>query len=90
MPRATAVAPVKGRFIVGKGERTGHNHSVPANPYVAFLTDGMQAFLSVKKRSVKLSHQEHASLTIVPGNYEVVQQRHAMPGQEQRVVRVID
>ena len=91
MRRAIAVAPKKGRFILAEGERTGHHHTVKASPHVTFMSDGPAAFLSVQDRPAKLTHQEHDTLTIAPGDYEVVTQRHAMPGDEQqRVQRVWD
>lgn len=88
--RGRPIAPVNGRFILAEGEQTGHHHSVKADPHVEFIGDGIEAFLTVQDRPSRLTHQEHTAHSLSPSDYEVVQQRHVMPGSEQRVLRVTD
>jgi hypothetical protein len=85
-----AIAPVNGRYILAEGEVTGHHHSVPARANIAFETDGIDAFLTVQQRATALAHQEHSSLTLAPSDYDVILQRRALPGSEQKVMRVYD
>jgi hypothetical protein len=94
MRRASVVAPINGRFVIQEGEQTGHDHSIRANPNVAFLTDGIDSFLTVRRRPAKLVHQEHDTGVIAPHaeGYDVVIQRTADVGEgtQQRVQSVWD
>lgn len=90
MPHVTTVAPVDGRLILAEGEQTGHHHSIKASPHIALMTNGVQDFLAVQKRAAKLTHDEHDTLTVPVGDYEVVHQRRAEMGLENRSVPVFD
>jgi len=68
------------------GEKTGHHHSLMANPGVCLeeaaemfevkTDDGVKHFLRITGEGVSLVHQEHkAHPSIVPGSYEVVIQQ---------------
>jgi hypothetical protein len=68
------------------GEKTGHHHSLMANPGVCLeeaaemfevkTDDGFKHFLRITGEGVSLVHQEHkAHPSIAPGDYEVVIQQ---------------
>lgn len=68
------------------GEKTGHHHSLMANPGVCLeeaaemfevqTEDGVKHYLRITGDGVSLVHQEHkAHPGIVPGSYEVVIQQ---------------
>jgi hypothetical protein len=74
-----------GSVVLAYGEQTGHAHKINANSGVALLerklvaTSGQhtdQRFLQVlTEGGVKLTHEEHAAVTVPPGFYEVRMQR---------------
>lgn len=70
--------PVKrdnGRVILAYGEVTGHAHALE-DAWVDLLeTETNERYLTVNAHEAALVHEEHATITIPPGNYRVVQQR---------------
>ena len=69
-----------GRMVLAHGEATGHAHVLEgeATFLAADLEDLEQRFLEVEAES-KLVHDEHDTITIPPGNYEVRRQREYAP-----------
>lgn len=67
------------------GEKTGHHHSLSTDGSVAVddacemfegqTKDGVKVFLRVKSEGVLLTHQEHKTQPIAPGEYEVTIQQ---------------
>lgn len=67
------------------GEKTGHHHSLATDGSVALdqacemfegaTRDGTRIFLRVKTDGVFLTHQEHKTHAIAPGEYEVTIQQ---------------
>lgn len=63
------------------GEKTGHHHSLYAEPGVvleeaaemfeAEAPDGKKYFLRITEEGVSLQHQEHKTHALPPGEYEV-------------------
>ena len=90
-PSATAKAITdQGRVILAYGEVTGHAHQVVtvdpaiiANPDVVPAQqlfeepDGTR--LLVVRRDAELRHEEHGTIALTPGNYEVIRQREYSP-----------
>ncbi len=89
----------RGRLILAEGEVTGHAHvidhpdaillTVPAGPEAGEETTRATArtFLRVLEGAgVALTHEEHAALTILPGEYEVLRQREWTDDDEPRRV----
>lgn len=77
-----------GRMILAHGEVTGHHHSFAMTDRVAmFREDGSGGGLFMFANGpVALEHQEHSTLTIKPGAWEVRRQRTlSASGQIQRV-----
>jgi hypothetical protein len=90
IPVEAKIAPERGRrFILAKGEQTGHHHSIAFSDRVAmFREDGSGGglFLSVTGAApAALEHQEHSTLDIQPGKYAVVIQRTYHAGVGRRV-----
>lgn len=67
----------KGRIVLAEGEATGHLHMIEA-PEATFLAEDLAEiegrFLAVEAE-VALTHPEHDTVTLAPGNYEVRRQR---------------
>jgi hypothetical protein len=81
--------------IVAAGEATGHHHrlTVEDQDVADVLEIGKGLFVHVSesgvsiKRGATFVHEEHAPVTLPPGNYKVVVQREYQP---QGIVRVVD
>ena len=68
--------PVNGRLVLLEGEATGHAHTV--SPEHATLVTSEQAgelraWLTLTGPA-ELVHQEHATIVLPPGSYEVIRQ----------------
>lgn len=65
-----------GRVILAYGEVTGHAHAVVGDVefLAADLEDLEQRFLRVESEA-QVVHDEHDTVTLPPGDYEVVRQR---------------
>ena len=77
-----------GRVILARGEATGHHHSFALSERVAlFREDGSGGglFLSVSGAPAALEHQEHSTLAIPVGKWEVRGQREYSPEAIRRV-----
>jgi len=68
-----------GRVILAYGEVTGHAHAIH-NRAVMFRDDGLgQTFLQVADGGTELVHEEHGTIAIPTGTFEVVIQREYSP-----------
>lgn len=74
----TPVPAESGRHILMRGEQTGHHHSVDATCATLTRTEEGQMFLTVDEL-VGLTHQEHATLDVPPGVWQVTRQREYSP-----------
>ena len=74
---ATTVKRDNGRIILAYGEVTGHAHAILEEAAeLVRTTDTNQRFLRIMAASgAALKHEEHATITLPPGIYEVIQQR---------------
>jgi hypothetical protein len=66
--------PKDNKLILAYGEVTGHHHSISLeeNPNVELLENLKgDMILEINGFSSTLTHQEHASITLEPGLYEV-------------------
>jgi hypothetical protein len=75
---ATAVPRDRGRVILAYGEATGHAHEVADHDAAELLTVDDVRYLRVDRVSA-LVHQEHSTLELAVGGYEVIQQREYTP-----------
>lgn len=76
--------PEHGRWILAHGEVTGHHHSLLVEDGVELVTaqeaDELRMWLSVTTAEpVPLEHQEHDTIPVAPGLYEVRRQREYSP-----------
>jgi len=79
---AKDVTPNGGRIVLAHGELTGHAHAIAPDEAREFsLTDAGNAvrrFLKVVSEAT-VRHEEHASIPLPPGFYEIVQQQEYAP-----------
>ncbi|HSS36673.1 MAG TPA: hypothetical protein VLR93_10385 [Patescibacteria group bacterium] len=80
VPGIPAVARIvprdDGRLVLAYGEVTGHAHVIDASPDEAtLLSVGERARFLRLVRDVELRHEEHATLSVPAGTYQVIQQR---------------
>lgn len=64
-----------GRVVLAYGEVTGHAHAISEIEKVEFSTDIQETrtFLKVKEEA-ELTHEEHTTIRLPVGDYEVIQQ----------------
>ena len=65
--------------ILAFGEVTGHAHKVEDLTRAQLLEIENGLFLRVGEDGVRIIHEEHAPITLPPGNYEVEIQREYTP-----------
>jgi hypothetical protein len=69
-----------GRLILAHGEATGHAHAITSSKATLFRDPKLNAmFLQVVEEPVALVHDEHNSIALVPGNYQIIRQREYSP-----------
>jgi hypothetical protein len=69
------------RVTLALGEVTGHHHSI-TDAHCKGFAEGIEAlaeYLSVEGKSAELTHQEHSTISIAPGKYQVVRQVEYTP-----------
>jgi len=65
------VLPKENKLILAEGEATGHCHAISDIDNVELLQDkNGNLFLDVKEE-IDLTHDEHNTITINPGQYEI-------------------
>jgi hypothetical protein len=65
------------RVVLAEGEVTGHAHTVSAVDAELFV-DEVEMYLKVNTET-GLTHEEHATITLPPGDYKIVRQREYSP-----------
>jgi hypothetical protein len=74
IPASAKPTKAKRRVVLAEGEVTGHMHAIDFKAsQMHVFTDGPELYLRVKT-PVVLTHQEHAPVTIEPGDYMVKRQ----------------
>lgn len=63
-------------FVVAEGEITGHKHRVVEAPdsIVEIAEDANGFYLNVVKGTAQMTHQEHDTITLTPGQYQIIKQ----------------
>ena len=64
-----------GRIVLAYGEVTGHAHAIEASEAEATLLRDERARFLRLIADVDLTHEEHATVRVPAGAYEVIQQR---------------
>ena len=74
------------RIVLAEGEVTGHAHEIAVKdrPKVREYGNDGTMYLKIAAPS-ELTHQEHSTITIPPGTYQVVRQREYSPEEIRRV-----
>lgn len=78
-------------IVVAEGEVTGHKHVLQLGerlgiePTELMTDDGLEFFRIVGANGV-LTHPEHSTIEMPPGDYKLVRQREYEPGHAPRVV----
>ena len=62
-----------GDVVLKHGTATGHSHRIKTGAVV--YVDAGKEYLLVEKRTAKLIHEEHATIPLPKGIYEILQQR---------------
>lgn len=88
---ATKADPEKG-LILAEGEATGHHHRIPESGRVELHPgrEGVRLLDVSKGKPVTLVHEEHETLEIPAGQYEVRIQREYSPTERTRQFNVRD
>jgi len=85
---ATPVELENGRVILAHGEVTGHAHAVVGNDVELLevpaevtekMIDDVERYLRVGNKGADVVHEEHATISLPPGNYAIVRQREYSP-----------
>lgn len=82
IPRhAEPVARENGAVVLAHGEVTGHAHAIKDQRAALFRDPKLAAiFMRVSGDSaVALEHEEHDTIELPPGNYQVIRQREYSP-----------
>lgn len=80
IPHGLKEVPLQdGKIVLAEGEATGHLHAIDVEDAEAlFRAEDLESiegrFLTVEKE-VALTHPEHGTIKVEPGNYEVTRQR---------------
>lgn len=69
-----------GRLILAGGEASGHAHAI-VTPVAELLVDpdNLDRHFLVLASEARLTHEEHASIPLPAGTYQVVRQREYVP-----------
>lgn len=82
-PGTKPVRRVRGRLVLAEGEATGHAHVIEdadARLVCAEEAEELRMWLLVEAAApVALTHEEHATLLVPPGTYEVRRAREYTP-----------
>lgn len=76
----------KGRIVLAYGEVTGHAHAITSKTVEILEHEGTR-YIRVPRRGADLTHEEHGTIKLAPGEYEVRIQREYTP---QAIVNVRD
>jgi hypothetical protein len=85
IPAGHVVPRDGGRIVLAYGEVTGHAHAIESATAVLTETDTERRFLQIMERAF-LRHEEHGTITLEPGAYEVRRQREWTDADEPRQV----
>lgn len=69
----------KGRVILAYGKVTGHCHAIHNRATMFRADEGIGTWLQVADGGADLVHEEHSTIALPPGNYQVVIQREYSP-----------
>ena len=83
IPAGAKAEPEASRIVLAHGEVTGHAHAIAQTEARAFtFTEAggvVRRFLEALGLGAKVKHEEHATVQLPPGFYEIVRQREYSP-----------
>lgn len=71
-------------LLLAEGKATGHHHAIKSAEADLYMLDGVR-FLRARS-AVALTHEEHGTIAIPPGEYRVSGHHEAQPGDLPRQV----
>ena len=74
LPEGLKEVENKGVFVLAEGETTGHKHLLTGDK-MKILQDSNGKFYMQFGEPIKLTHEEHSTITILPGIYEIGNER---------------
>jgi hypothetical protein len=83
LPAGAVSAPLDrlGRFVLARGEATGHAHVVAGPGLRVFADPGEPERLFVEVPTLgRITHEEHGPISLPAGSYRVIRQREYIPG----------
>jgi hypothetical protein len=82
LPKGTKAIQRQGRIVLAHGEVTGHAHAIADSETQEFSLEqagvAVRRFLKVVSEA-HVKHEEHATIALPAGLYEIVQQREYSP-----------
>jgi hypothetical protein len=86
LPEGLEVVPRdRGRVVLAYGEVTGHAHAITDADATLYVDEATGQRYLLAKEGVDLVHEEHSTIAVDRGVYEVVGQREYAPGEIRRV-----
>jgi hypothetical protein len=82
---AKQVGQRQNRLVLAEGEATGHAHVLTAPAVEEYVTDTDERFFRIMAANGLVAHDEHETITLPHGDYEVRRQREYTPEEIRRV-----
>ena len=83
LPKGAQDVTRQGRIVLAFGEATGHAHALAEGAAREFTfadaNETVRRFLRVVSEQAEVRHEEHTSIPLPPGIYEVILQREYSP-----------
>ncbi len=80
----------QGRIILALGEVTGHAHAIHDLGVIAYSLKDNRMLLDVPKEGASIVHEEHDSIELPSGQYEVIRQREWNESEQSKFAFVAD
>lgn len=75
LPPGATLRNDKGDVVLKHGSATGHSHKFKSNSGARVFQHGDTEYLEVTKKTASLVHEEHDTIKMPKGVYEIIQQR---------------
>lgn len=76
---------IKKAIILAHGESTGHKHAIYDGNALLVKDKNSDKFFLMVLKNCELKHEEHDTIKLPTGNYEVIRQREYSPTEIRRV-----
>ena len=64
-----------GKIVLVEGEATGHAHTINGDKTEAWKDGKETVWLNIEEALAEVKHEEHATIQLPKGNYQVIKQR---------------